>query len=136
MPETFKSKDHIFARALEKPADQRPAFLDGACGHDPTLRAQIEELIECHEAAGSFLHKPPEGAGDPAALLRRLPPVNDVLDAITDNDLDYAPREEWVEETRQALAELRAKILGGSVGPLVLERSRAARSKTESPIFV
>ncbi len=72
--------------------------------------------------------QPPEGAGDPAALLRRLPPVNDVLAALGDGDLAYAPREEWVEDVRQALAEVRAKILSGDVGPLVVERTATARS--------
>ena len=70
----------------------------------------------------------PEGTGDPAFLLRRLPPVNDVLAAITEQDLAYAPREEWVEDVRQALAEVRAKILSGDIGPLVLERTATARS--------
>ncbi|MHC5010980.1 MAG: L-seryl-tRNA(Sec) selenium transferase, partial [Planctomycetota bacterium] len=66
--------------------------------------------------------RPPEGAGDPKALLRRLPPVNDVLDALSEADLDFAPHDEWVEDTRQALAELRARVLSASTGPVALER--------------
>jgi L-seryl-tRNA(Ser) seleniumtransferase len=76
--------------------------------------------------------EPPAGAGDPQALLRHLPPVNDVLAALEDGDLSYAPREEWVEEVRRALAELRAKILGERYGPVRLERAATARSIIES----
>ncbi len=71
---------------------------------------------------------PPEGAGDPQVLLRRLPPVNDVLAALADEDLAYAPRDEWLEDVRQALAEVRAKVLSGALGPHLVERSAAARS--------
>jgi L-seryl-tRNA(Ser) seleniumtransferase len=62
----------------------------------------------------------PDGAGDAAALLRRLPPVNDILAGLSEEDLAFAPREEWLEEVRQALAELRAKVLSGSLGPVAL----------------
>lgn len=72
--------------------------------------------------------EPPEGAGDPGALLRRLPPVNDVLHFLTEDDLAYASRDEWVEDVRQTLAELRAEILAGNMGPVRLERSATARS--------
>jgi L-seryl-tRNA(Ser) seleniumtransferase len=61
-------------------------------------------------------------------LLRRLPPVNDVAAALTEEDLAHAPREEWVEEARGALAELRAKVLSGAVGPVGLERAMTAAS--------
>ncbi len=75
---------------------------------------------------------PPEGAGDPAALVRRLPPVNDVLGALSPDDLRYAPREEWVEDVRQALAEVRARVLGGEMGPFRLERAAATGAVLES----
>lgn len=72
--------------------------------------------------------RPPEGAGDAGVLLRRLPPVNDVLAALAEDDLRYAPREEWVDDVRQALAEVRAKVLSGELGPHLVERSATARS--------
>ena len=66
---------------------------------------------------------PPEGAGNPGALLRELPRINDVLDVLTPSDLDDAPRDEWLEEIRQAVAELRAKVLSGAIGPVVFGRA-------------
>jgi L-seryl-tRNA(Ser) seleniumtransferase len=48
------------------------------------------------------------------------------VSALAEEDLAYAPREEWVEETRLALAELRAKVLSGGVGPVGLEKAATA----------
>ena len=52
----------IFASALAKkdPAE-RQAFLNEACGHDPALRAQVDEMLAADEGAGSFLEHPPVG---------------------------------------------------------------------------
>ena len=46
----------IFDAAVElgAPAD-RAAYLDAACGQDPQLRAEVEELLAHDSAAGSFL---------------------------------------------------------------------------------
>jgi serine/threonine protein kinase/WD40 repeat protein len=46
----------IFLEALERsdPAE-RSAYLDAACGADPTFRKRIEALLESHEIAGDFL---------------------------------------------------------------------------------
>ncbi len=68
---------------------------------------------------------PPEGAGEPQALLRTLPPVNEILADLDAAAFELAPHEEWKVEIRQALSDLRAKVLSGAIGPLVLERSRA-----------
>jgi L-seryl-tRNA(Ser) seleniumtransferase len=63
---------------------------------------------------------PPSGAGDPQALLRTLPAVHEVLETVGEQELGLAPREEWVAEIRQSLSELRARVLGGALGPVVL----------------
>ena len=64
----------------------------------------------------------------PHELLRRLPPVNDVLAARAPAEVAYASHEEWVEETRLALAEVRAKVLSGEIGPVGFERAVAPAS--------
>jgi L-seryl-tRNA(Ser) seleniumtransferase len=46
--------------------------------------------------------------------------VNAILEGLAPADLDYAPREEWLEEVRQALAEVRAKVLSATLGPVAL----------------
>jgi serine/threonine protein kinase/Tol biopolymer transport system component len=43
----------ILEEALRVPAGERSKFLDGACGNDQELRAEVESLIASHEQAGS-----------------------------------------------------------------------------------
>ena len=51
----------IFLKALEKPSPaERAAYLDGACGDDLALRAQVEALLQ-HHTADSFLERPAAG---------------------------------------------------------------------------
>jgi hypothetical protein len=52
-PEDIKS---IFFEALrKKDATERAAYLDGACGKDAILRAEVESLLKSHDKAGDFL---------------------------------------------------------------------------------
>ena len=53
------TEESIFAAALNRPAQERAAFLDGACGENEPLRRHIEGLIESSNEVGSFLEKPP-----------------------------------------------------------------------------
>jgi WD40 repeat protein/serine/threonine protein kinase len=50
----------IFAAALDI-ADpvERAAYLDNACGQQPALRKQLDELLAAQEKLGSFLTRPP-----------------------------------------------------------------------------
>jgi serine/threonine protein kinase len=59
----------LFLKALDVPDPaQRRALLDSACGADPGLRAQVEELLAANQLAGSFLEQPvtPPGAEERA----------------------------------------------------------------------
>jgi tetratricopeptide (TPR) repeat protein len=49
----------IFIAALEMASpNKRRAYLDHVCQDDTALRGRVEELLEVHERAGSFLNKP------------------------------------------------------------------------------
>ena len=51
--------EEIFLKAIEKrSAGERAAYLDGACGSDTELRAEVEALLDSDDAAGSFLEPP------------------------------------------------------------------------------
>ena len=72
----------LFSAALELPAGQRAAYLDGACADDPTLRLRVEALLRVHEEALPFLEaplpraqEPPMGAQVPDATLRVSVPL-------------------------------------------------------------
>jgi non-specific serine/threonine protein kinase/serine/threonine-protein kinase len=54
-PERWKQVKEIFNAALDRPADEREAFLDEACGADLSLRQQVERLINSHQQAGDFI---------------------------------------------------------------------------------
>ena len=43
------SDETLFHLALEKPATERPAFLEGACAGDVALRLRVEALLRSHE---------------------------------------------------------------------------------------
>ncbi len=68
----------IFSEALAR-ADgpERSEYLDGACAADPSLRAQVQELLDAHGRAGDFLATPPETPRDEAP---RGPETTDEVD--------------------------------------------------------
>jgi len=60
-PEDIKS---IFFEALRKQNDaERAAYLDGVCGKDAILRAEVESLLKSHEKARDFLQSPDLSSG-------------------------------------------------------------------------
>ena len=56
-----RSEETIFAEALEKSAEQRPAFLEKACAGDSKLRQNVESLLDAY-AEGEFLESPALGS--------------------------------------------------------------------------
>ena len=76
--------ESIFLAALER-TDQarRAAFVAAACSSDDALRRRVEALLRAHDAAGSFLGGPPDGAdlraGDPTDAGDGRPAAADAL---------------------------------------------------------
>src|SRR4029453_13578909 len=54
----------VFQSALERSPETRPAFLDGACGDDRSLRVEVESLLRAHEEAGGLACRPALGGGN------------------------------------------------------------------------
>ncbi len=52
------SIDSIFLAAIERRPDQRPAYLEEACGQDQQLRARVERLLSAQSQVASFLEAP------------------------------------------------------------------------------
>jgi serine/threonine protein kinase/tetratricopeptide (TPR) repeat protein len=60
------SEREIFLQALEiQDRAQRAGFVDGACRNQPALRAAVDELLQAHGLAGTFLNQPNSAAGAP-----------------------------------------------------------------------
>ena len=64
------SDETLFHLALEKPAAERPAFLEQACAGDDALRRRVEALLRSHETPDSFLVRP---GGEPRGDHRLRP---------------------------------------------------------------
>ncbi|MHC4587983.1 MAG: serine/threonine protein kinase [Planctomycetota bacterium] len=64
----------LFHAVLERPGDERAAFLDEACGGDAHVREQIEAMVKAHEQTASLdepvASRAGSGDGDPATGLR------------------------------------------------------------------
>ena len=56
--EFWQRLEAVAEAALLKMPELRPPFLDEACAADTKLRLAVEELIEAHERADSFLEEP------------------------------------------------------------------------------
>lgn len=54
----MKRSAELFEKAIGLRADERAAFLDRACDGAPELRAEVESLLEAHDAAGDYLSAP------------------------------------------------------------------------------
>jgi serine/threonine protein kinase len=54
----FQQIDALFAAALERPREERPAFLRLACADDDELRREVERLLTADESAEDFLARP------------------------------------------------------------------------------
>jgi hypothetical protein len=61
MTHSFPDEASLFAQALEKPPQERPAFLDDACHGNLELRERIEALLHEYTNASSFLEEPAAG---------------------------------------------------------------------------
>lgn len=57
-PERWRRIEALFEAVLERPPEQREAFLDRACAGDPALHEEVDSLRAQHEAEPTFLETP------------------------------------------------------------------------------
>lgn len=48
----------VFNAAVERPPDERAAFLEGSCDGDEALRRKVELLLKYHDTSGDFIKSP------------------------------------------------------------------------------
>jgi TolB-like protein/Tfp pilus assembly protein PilF len=60
-PERWQRVKRLFHDALERPADEREAFLSEQCGDDAEARATLGRLLDAHANAHDFLDTPVAG---------------------------------------------------------------------------
>ena len=73
-PDRWQEITHIFHAALDRDERTRRAFVEEACRHDPSLRAEIEALIAAHRQAGSFGEVPLVALPISAVPVASVPP--------------------------------------------------------------
>src|SRR5712692_7581169 len=56
--ERWKQVDRLLRAALERPREERDAFLRQTCVDDDALEREIRSLLAAQEQAGSFLESP------------------------------------------------------------------------------
>jgi serine/threonine protein kinase/Tol biopolymer transport system component len=56
--ERWQQVDSLLQAALERPPEEREAFLCNACGGDLALEEEVRSLLSAHQHAGSFLESP------------------------------------------------------------------------------
>src|ERR1700694_108209 len=56
--ERWKQVDNLLQSALERPPDERDAFLRQACAGDEALEREVRSLLASQQQAGSFLESP------------------------------------------------------------------------------
>src|SRR6516164_3894991 len=53
--ERWRQVDKIFHDLIDQTPEQRASFLEQVCANDPSLKKEVEQLIEAYERSGSFL---------------------------------------------------------------------------------
>ncbi len=61
-PERWRRVKELFQQALERPGDEREAFIDAATADDEELRREVRTLLSSHDSAVDFLDDPPQAA--------------------------------------------------------------------------
>jgi serine/threonine protein kinase len=69
-PERWVQIRRIFEDALDRPRQERAAYLRSVCARDGPLREEVEGLLASHEKSGDFLNQP--AAELQGALLRTM----------------------------------------------------------------
>src|SRR2546428_3650216 len=72
-PPEPRREEAIFHAALALQAEQRPAYLNQACGEDNQLRRRIELLLQSHAHAGELL-EPGVPTGKDRTMVVPIPP--------------------------------------------------------------
>jgi WD40 repeat protein/tRNA A-37 threonylcarbamoyl transferase component Bud32 len=97
----------IFLAALDKEtAEQRAAYVEGACGGDPDLCRQVRRLLDAHPRVGKFLEKP---AMEQVAA-RACPPEESTQENPSVPQIDAAPQ----SPSDGSLAATQANSPGGA----------------------
>ncbi len=61
-PDRWRRVKELFQQALDRPVDERDAFIDAATTEDEPLRREVRTLLSSHDSSSEFLNEPPSAA--------------------------------------------------------------------------
>ena len=116
--------------ALEKTtSEERTAWLNEACGNDDALKQRIRQLLQKHEAAGSFMEKPAPGLDET------------IIPATSGNNLaaalDAGLSAAFGKDAAVVLGDMNHSVLtmlSGSIGKVPRVALRESAAEGEDPI--
>ena len=123
-PDTDRIR-RLFEEVLERPAEERTAFLEKKCGGDQVLRQEIESLLDSEGGMGSFLGGEGIAASldaalsDDDALVGRTLGRYTVVDVVARGGMGVVYRAEQKNPDRQVALKLMARDL---LSPEVVKR--------------
>src|SRR5678815_2202371 len=56
--ERWRRAEQLFHAAMERPPEDRAAFIEKVCGSDPDLRRKVDSLVRASEGGDSLLERP------------------------------------------------------------------------------
>lgn len=114
-PDQWDVVRDLFHEAMDRPPEQRKAFITGACS-DPEIRSEVESLLASYSTHWDLLDEPAlDGARqalDAAISDRSLSESHDRVKKILDEalDLDPSERDSFVQEACGGDLKLRAEV--------------------------
>lgn len=81
---TDQRTEIVFHEALKLRREERPAYLEVACGADAALRAEVESLLAAHDRDSSFMAQP--AGGSLADKLETVPLPDEAQNALRADD--------------------------------------------------
>ena len=133
-PERWAQIKALFDQAVDRPGDQRAAWLAEASGDDEVLRAEVERLLTADDRADSFLNSPFPSSG--LAANRNVPPVvlmpgqtlgrYEIIDLIGVGGMGTVYRARDTLLGRTVALKLLHDLHGEGLPPRLLQEARAA----------
>ena len=137
-PDQYAEAKRIFLAACQKPAQQRPAFIDEACGDKAEVRAEVEKLMAYHVTG--TVSDAADALGDVRTMA--MPPPGTESPGDRPDDTDVLGR---AESSRGAIASFRNSARGAwarfdRADDLTLEQPVALKFLTskvaQSPVYL